>query len=218
MSSMHQILGSLQKVTDDKKAQLTAIYEENSRWLQQELAVIRQLIQESSAGQAKGIEESSSKKRKSPETAINPVKLSPEQKRSSVDCDELLAQAGLPSDLNKLKKEQLLEILEQYGDNSGHMKMLKKDMIDRVRLAVMAKARAQQAIAGAEGSCALNATLPKKEAEEPQQEERLVATVQDALAPRTPGPASSAPIEMPMPAPPAPAQKESEATAEATVA
>lgn len=117
---MHQILGSLQKVTDDKKAQLTAIYEENSRWLQQELSVIRQLIQESSAGQVRlGKEESLSKKRKSPETALHPTKLSPEQKRASVDCDELLAQAGLPSDLNKLKKEQLLEILEQYGDNTG---------------------------------------------------------------------------------------------------
>lgn len=40
---------------------------------------------------------------------------SPELKRSSKDYEELALSAGLPSDLNRLKKEQLLDELESRG-------------------------------------------------------------------------------------------------------
>ena len=72
-------------------------------------------------------------KRKSPEQALDPVKLSPEQKRNSTDFDKAAAEAGLPSDLSKLKKEQLLKELEKRGHMEYSMKSLKKDIQDTLK-------------------------------------------------------------------------------------
>ena len=100
-----------------------------------------------------------SKKRKSPETTLdklsssekvdnnsssdipNDEKVSPDQKRHSKEehtineeIDDLILQAGLILDLNKLKKEQLIDEIEkrsQYSNGAiASMKSLKKDLID----------------------------------------------------------------------------------------
>lgn len=146
MSSLEQILLNLRKKTDDKKAQLSILFNENSKWLQNELDVIRALIQHNPREELSSLprkDEQYGKKRKSPEMALEPVKFSPEQKRASVDCNELLERAGLPSDLNRLKKEQLLDELAKLGDQSYTMKNLKKDLIDGLKDLLVKKARAE---------------------------------------------------------------------------
>ena len=78
-------------------------------------------------------EESRRNKRKSPEMALNAIKLSPEQKRNSTDFDKAAAEAGLPSDLGKLKKDILLKELEKRGHTELSMKSLKKDIQETLR-------------------------------------------------------------------------------------
>jgi len=74
-------------------------------------------------------------KRKSPEIAIGSIRNSPDTKRNSVDYAELAEAAGLPLDLNKLKKEHLLSEIDARGGAEGiSMKSLKKDMIEALKL------------------------------------------------------------------------------------
>jgi len=69
-------------------------------------------------------------KRKSPDIAIGSIRSSPDTKRGSVDYAELAVAAGLPSDLNKMKKEQLLSEIDSRGGVPGiSMKSLKKELI-----------------------------------------------------------------------------------------
>lgn len=75
-------------------------------------------------------------KRKSPELSDCSISRgSPQIKRISNDFNEILLSYGLPSDLNKLKKEELLEYLIKYGNsNNLTMKSLKKDLIDGLKV------------------------------------------------------------------------------------
>jgi hypothetical protein len=160
-NTIQQILDNLHKNQEDKKTQLNAVYEEHSTWLQNELNLIYKLINHnpreelinggakndsvtiasSSSSSNKDEDSFATKKRKSPETAAD-LKLSPEQKRSPMDMDELIAAAGLPNDLNKMKKESLLEELEKRGNTSFTMKHLKKDLIDALKECLLMEKRA----------------------------------------------------------------------------
>lgn len=153
MSSIDNILSSLRKTLEEKKQPLNEHYEITSTWLAKELDIVRKLVQ-NDPRDMQAIEEkmipdavssaassaNNSKKRKSPETASE-FKLSPEQKRSSVDVKDLLAAAGLPADLNKLKKEQLLEELVKRGVTKYNMKNLKNDLIDALESAILLEKR-----------------------------------------------------------------------------
>jgi len=151
MSTIEKILLSLQANGNDKKDTLTNSYQEKSVWLRNEFDVIRKLIKQNprenltnqeveSDAVAPVVSSSSSareqsgdgRKRKSPET-VNAVKLSPQQKRASIDVDDLVHQAGLPSDLNKMKKEHLLAELEKRGNTKFSMKNVKNALIDALK-------------------------------------------------------------------------------------
>lgn len=153
MSTIEKILLSLQENCNGKKDKLTNSYQERSVWLRNEFDVIRNLIKQnprenmanqkesepapveptaSSSSSVAREQSGDGRKRKSPET-VNAVKLSPQQKRSSIDVDDLVVQAGLPSDLNKLKKEQLLVELEKRGNMHFSMKNVKNVLIDALR-------------------------------------------------------------------------------------
>ena len=153
MSTIEKILLSLQENCNGKKDKLTNSYQERSVWLRNEFDVIRNLIKQnprehmanqkepelasvepaaSSSSSVAREQSGDGRKRKSPET-VNAVKLSPQQKRSSIDVDDLVSQAGLPSDLNKLKKEQLLVELEKRGNTHFSMKNTKNVLIDGLR-------------------------------------------------------------------------------------
>ena len=84
---------------------------------------------------------SKSQKRKSPEFAIGSSRDSPEQKRNSSDYLTLAVQAGLPSDLNKLKKEQLLAELEARGNLCFSMKSLKPALIEALKEALITESK-----------------------------------------------------------------------------
>jgi len=80
-------------------------------------------------------ERNQAQKRKSPEVALTLARDSPEQKRSTpnVEWDNVATHFGIPSDLNKLKKEELLVMLEGYGIHSLSMKDYKKDLVDTLK-------------------------------------------------------------------------------------
>jgi hypothetical protein len=69
-------------------------------------------------------------KRKSPEANLKSTFCSPLPKRTSTDFNEITAAAGLPSDLGKLKKEELLHELESRGNTTMTMRAKKQDLID----------------------------------------------------------------------------------------
>lgn len=95
-------------------------------------------ISESSAANIKR------QKRKSPETAlVKDIGASPELKRTSIDFEHLAISAGLPTDLNRLKKEQLLAELEARGETSLSMKSLKKELIDALKTALENEAQSK---------------------------------------------------------------------------
>lgn len=151
MSTIEKILLSLQSNGNDKKLTLTNSYQEKSVWLRNEFDVIRKLIKQNprenltnqneelqsvtpdvcSSSSVAREQSGDGRKRKSPET-VNAVKLSPQQKRTSVDAEDLVHQAGLP-DLNKLKKEQLLAELEKRGNFEFSMKNVKPALIDALK-------------------------------------------------------------------------------------
>jgi hypothetical protein len=62
---------------------------------------------------------------------------SPEAKRSSIDIqlifEKALDKSGLPRDLNKLKKENLLAEIEARGVTNFSMKSLKKELVDNLK-------------------------------------------------------------------------------------
>ena len=159
-STIETILHALQSTAHEKKEKLNETCKEKSVWLKNEFAVIRQLIQQnprdaclekrqsevvstdivaSIASSSAGRRESSldGKKRKSPET-VNAIKLSPQLKRTSVDVEDILSQVGLPADLNKMTKEQLLNELKKFGCTNFTHKQLKKELVDGLRDAVLA--------------------------------------------------------------------------------
>ena len=140
-----------------------------------------------------------SRKRKSLDRAANAsVNLSPEQKRGSFgsttgsgsytadspDMAELLAKAGLPSDLNRLKKEQLLAELEQLGAAQElSMKSLKKELIDALRDALVTQNKQE-----------LQATVvATKTSEEPETEPDSATNCNDEGQDET---GNNAPLEM----------------------
>lgn len=164
MGTVHKILQSLNRISDDKKGQLTARYVEHSSWMRSELDLIRSLIKKnprddhpandenappvdvpavnSSSNRLsaeKHEDESANRhKRKSPEMGILGSRNSPDLKRNSTqDYEELATSAGLPTDLNRLKKEHLLEELESRGNNTFSMKSLKKDLVDALKDALL---------------------------------------------------------------------------------
>lgn len=154
MTTIEKILLTLQNNSDEKKTRITNSYQEKSVWLRNEFDVIRKLIKQNprdNLNTAEVIEpvkqvmfeapapssstrelSNDGKKRRSPET-VNEEKLSPEHKRASVDVEEIFAQAGLPSDLNRLTKAQLLDELEKHGVDSYTSKALKNTLIDALR-------------------------------------------------------------------------------------
>jgi len=158
MSTIEKILESLQKTSRDKKEQLNVSYQEKSVWLKNELDLIKKLIKQNPrdklgslsadtndnlpclSSNDKAEDKESSRKRKSPETA-NANKLSPEQKRASVDVEDLIEKAGLPSDLNRMTKEKLLSELEKRGNELFTMKSLKKDLVDALRGTLVEQSR-----------------------------------------------------------------------------
>lgn len=164
MGTVQKILQSLNRISDDKKGQLTARYVEHSSWMRSELDLIRSLIKKnprddhpandenippvdvpavnSSSNRIsaeKHEDESANRhKRKSPEMGILGSRNSPDLKRNSTqDYEELATSAGLPTDLNRLKKEHLLEELESRGNNTFSMKSLKKDLVDALKDALL---------------------------------------------------------------------------------
>lgn len=156
MSTIDSILDVLRKTLEEKKQPLNEQYEVTSHWLARELDLVRKLVHYDPRDptQSLSLEEMksapvpivtnnsnyNSKKRKSPETSSE-IKLSPEQKRSSVDVKDLLVAAGLPIDLNKLKKEQLLDELAKRGVTKFTMKNLKNELIDALENAITAEKR-----------------------------------------------------------------------------
>lgn len=164
MGTVQKIVESLIRVSDDKKGQLSARCSEHSAWMKGELDVIRQLIKKNPRDDHKANDEnvdpvhsqvlnsssnrSSSEsndednamrlKRKSPEIDVIGSRNSPDLKRNSTqDYEELATSAGLPTDLNRLKKEQLLEELEGRGNIEFSMKSLKKDLVDALKDALL---------------------------------------------------------------------------------
>ena len=164
MGTVQKIVEALLKLSEDKKTQLSKRHDEHSSWMNNELALIRDLIKHSGPSNGRGhaslasnqsgngtteagrpsgesMESSSSagskKRKKTPDvcdTGLSPdlkvrhdtrranvdlfhhTHFSPRRQRSSGDGAEGLAAAaaaaGLPTDLNKLTRKQLLEELE----------------------------------------------------------------------------------------------------------
>ena len=164
MGTVSRIVESLLKLSDDKKVLLTKRYDDHKSWMTNELSLIREMIKKShgtvgnasmeddkmstNVGSGRTSEESAdssssggsslgNKKRKTPEISVTSTRHSPDLKRTSVDYEELALAVGLPSDLNKLKKEQLLEELESRGINTFHAKSLKKDLVDALKEAIV---------------------------------------------------------------------------------
>lgn len=92
--------------------------------------------------ETKIVEEVKKNKRKSPEEALQPEKLSPEAKRNSSDFEKIVLQAGLPSDLNRLKKDSLLKELAARGHFDLSMKSLKKDMVEALKTVLLEQGKA----------------------------------------------------------------------------
>ena len=160
MGFLEEIVNSLNQNAEAQHKLLLEKCNEHSEWLQKELQTIKNLIhqnprdnfqfnlQDDNAKEhniefideipAPSIipEKTNGQKRKSPEVrTVGMAKDSPDMKRSIVglDWEDVATNAGLPFDLNKLKKEQLLIELENCGINNFTMKDLKKDMIDSLK-------------------------------------------------------------------------------------
>mmetsp|Transcript_26263 Transcript_26263/g.38934 ORF Transcript_26263/g.38934 Transcript_26263/m.38934 type:complete len:768 (+) Transcript_26263:107-2410(+) len=134
MGTVEKIVDHLNRMCVDKKIQATERYEEHSAWLTSEFDKIRDLLQYNCP--KKDVRDDASEtrqKRKSPETCSHGSRNSPMTKRTSADYMELAVADGLPADLNRLKKEELLEALEARGNSSMTMKALKKDLIEALK-------------------------------------------------------------------------------------
>lgn len=129
--STQKILTTLLNSMGDKTRNIDERYREVSVWMSNEFELISKLIQsnprENIIDDTKEtvedpcvIEEpapveTKSAKRKSSEAAAFASNLSPELKRQSVDFELVASAAGLPADLNKLKKDDLLRELTKRG-------------------------------------------------------------------------------------------------------
>ena len=152
-----KILTSLRDYSQEQKSILSGKFVEQSKWLESELQSLKNLIlqdprenfqlnqvakstavedtDEIPAPSSSMPERNQAQKRKSPEVALTLVRDSPEQKRSTpnVEWENVATHFGIPSDLNKLKKEELLVMLEGYGIHSLSMKDYKKDLMDTLK-------------------------------------------------------------------------------------
>jgi hypothetical protein len=73
------------------------------------------------------------------------VPSSPLPKRSSWDFADMLVSAGLPTDLNRLTKEQLLKELQLRGNSTATIKSLKKELVDTLKDTIIAQSSASVA-------------------------------------------------------------------------
>ncbi len=150
-SILDNICDKITKLGEEKRGLITGRYEEHSKWLAHEFSLIRELIsknpsKEDNKSNGENVPVSNtinstiintksgnnykntSQKRKSPEVAFSGS--SPVPKRSSADSVDIAKSVGLPADLTKMKKDQLLNEIQSRGGNPGiSMKSLKKDMI-----------------------------------------------------------------------------------------
>ena len=168
MGFLEAILILLNQNAEVQQNSLLEKCNEHSDWLQNELQSIKSLIHQNPRDnfhsiindeniiKDKNIEfideipvpnEKSSmngqKRKSSVSLRAGMVKDSPNQKRTSIglNWEEVAISVGLPIDLNKLKKEQLLFELENYGISNFSMKDLKKDMIDSLKEHLISKTR-----------------------------------------------------------------------------
>jgi hypothetical protein len=158
---MEELLSHLQKSKDEKKVELYNTFVCHLQDIKREKEKIMKILQPSycfPVEQFPLVNEVSLcatggenyKKRKSPETAIDPVKVSPEMKRISRDGFEVfLINKGYPSDASRLKKEQLIELLESRGLLSFSMKNLKAQMVDALRDSFASESESASSISSA---------------------------------------------------------------------
>ena len=149
MGTIDKIVDNLVSMGEEKKTLATVRFNDFSQWLSHEFSLIRELISQESPRQSsdsiKVVENSLSapipslspeadrQKRKLPETGLQGSGASPDLKRNSFDFEDLAVAAGLPPDLNRLKKEDLIKEICQRGCSTSKkdlMKALKKDLID----------------------------------------------------------------------------------------
>lgn len=155
MGTIQKILASLTKLHDDKKGLIDIRYEEHSMWLANELELLRKLINknqndsctfQSNDKQSHEVQDNADsndkqfqrQKRKSPEISQNPIKFSPELKKSSSMESSKIDEISLNiADINKLRKDQLLEELEKRNIKAFTMKALKKQLVDALESAIL---------------------------------------------------------------------------------
>jgi hypothetical protein len=139
MGSIEKILSSLNKISEDKKSQISSRFDEESQWLFNELDLIKKLIlrnqrvvcnHEAEKGafaiNSVNANAEQGQKRKSPEVAENDFRFSPVLKKP-------MPQSSIVPDFNKLRKDQLLEELDKLGIKNFTMKALKKDLVDALQ-------------------------------------------------------------------------------------
>lgn len=165
-SSIERILLALKNNSNDKKDTLSGSYHEKSIWLKAEMDIIRNLIksnprdvlsnqqepelsslepvQSSSSSSAAAQEQSGDRKRKSPST-VNEVKASPLPKRSSVNMEDLILQAGLPADLSVFTKEKLMAELKKRGNEDMSKSNLKCALVDALKATLLREHQNQKA-------------------------------------------------------------------------
>lgn len=210
---LSKIILSLQTHRDKTFGELNGTYSKNSKWLNDELDIVRNLIcansgkskgTSKSSATAKGSKTTSSRsapgaksavstkatevdrriKRKSPEQSMSGTKISPAQKRNSAEYEKASIQAGLPSDLNRLKKDQLLKELSKRGHDTLSMKSLKKNMVDALKKALLDESdKIRQGESATEGEEILEESEEEQEQEvqEQKEEEEAVSTVFTAV-------------------------------------
>ena len=153
MSTIQFILETLEKSKKEKMDSIDTRYREHAAWIQSELLKIQALIQPSlTAQQIEEVkliqepQESNSKKRKSPETAYQGPKQSPEQKRASINFEELFVSINLPADPNRATKDVLLSALAGLGHTNVPSKTLKKDIIEMIKDKLLAQRRESESM------------------------------------------------------------------------
>ena len=122
----------------DKQGKLTQDYEDNSLWLRAQFKLIQDLIETNPRDQLVVADQLNNdptsmvgQKRKSDENQRTGD--SPEQKRSSSELFLILESEGLPGDLQRMKKEQLVNELVKRGRMEFSMKNLKNELIEGLK-------------------------------------------------------------------------------------
>jgi hypothetical protein len=139
VGTVDKIVEVLNRMCADRKSQSATRYQEHSAWLASEFQNIRELILYNPNTLTSENDRDSSEvrqKRKSPETSSE-ARNSPQLKRTSTDYAELAVAAGLPADLNKLNKQELLDALSALGNDTMTMKALKKDLVDTLKAVLL---------------------------------------------------------------------------------